>query len=368
MPPVDYHFAEEARAIIRNKEREVEIAQEIAEVDIKNVLKQMKHLQYENQTRLGEMRAEYMTQLKTAQEDHGAQEQHLLRDKRDLRRVLREKEESVELQLKQLKLQHAAALTAERTKFERELRDMEEQHEMKFQRYVDESTCRQQMEIEEIEERKNNQIAKLIETHDRAYHELKTYYADITTNNLAIISSLKEQMEELRTNAEKHEKAVAEVNAENKRLLLPLQQTKAEVAELRKRMEHHERDRLALKRYKSRSANVEKQLDQHKWETEELRLLLQNVTDERDSLKLRFEEAILELQQKTGLKNVLLERKIALLEQENEKREAVLGEVLTVAGLEPQALSIRVEKLLQMKNDKIQELKMELLKCNSKSM
>lgn len=344
----------------------MEVAQEMAELDIKNVLKQMKHLQYEQQTRIGELRAEFMTQLKTAQEDHGAQEQHLLRDKRELRRLLREKGESVEVQLQQLKLQSGAALTAERHKFERELAEIQEHHEIKFQRYVEEAGLRHRMEIEEIEERKNSQIAKLIEAHDRSYNELKNYYADVTTNNLALIGSLKEELEEFKARAEKNEKIVAEVTGENKRLVNPLQEARAQVVELRKRMEHVDRDRAALKRYKKRCETVEKMHDNLKWETEELKLLLDNVTGERDSLKMRFEEAILELQQKTGLKNVLLERKIAVLEQETEKREAVLGEVLTVAGLEPQALSIRVEKLLQLKNDKIQELKTELLKANHK--
>ena len=352
--------------MILNKEREVEMAQEMAELDIKNVLKQMKHLQYEQQTRIGELRAEFMTQLKAAQEDHGAQEQHLLRDKRELRKLLREKEESVQSQLQELKLRHGAALTEERKKFEQELAELQEHHEIKFHRYVDESGLRQRLEIEEIEERKNNQIAKLIEAHDHSYNELKNYYADITTNNLALIGSLKEQMEEFKERAEKNEKIVSEVTAENRRLVVPLQEAKSEVAELRKRMENVERDRAALKRYQKRCETVEKLMNNQKWELEEVKLLLDNTTEERDSLKLRFEEAILELQQKTGLKNVLLERKIALLEQETEKREAVLGEVLTVAGLEPQALSIRVEKLLQLKNEKIQELKMELMKANNK--
>lgn len=338
----------------------------MAELDIKNVLKQMKHLQYEQQTRIGELRAEFMTQLKTAEEDHGAQEQHLLRDKRELRQLLREKEENVQEQLQQLKLQNGAALTEERNKFERELAEIQEHHDIKFQRYVEESGLRQRTEIEEIEQRKNTQIARLIETHDRSYNELKNYYADITTNNLALISNLKEQMEEFRMRAEKNEKIVAEVSGENKRLVVPLQESKAELMELRKRMENVDRDRTALKRYKKRCEQVEKLLNNQKWETEELKLLLDNTTDERDALKMRFEEAILELQQKTGLKNVLLERKISMLEQETEKRETVLGEVLTVAGLEPQALSIRVEKLLQMKNERIQELKSELMKANHK--
>uniref|UniRef100_A0A1B0DA43 Uncharacterized protein n=1 Tax=Phlebotomus papatasi TaxID=29031 RepID=A0A1B0DA43_PHLPP len=88
-------LTEEARAVIRNKDREVEEAQEMAEIDIKHVTQQIKHLQYEHQTRLGEMKAEYMTQLKMAQEDHGKQEQELLKDKRELRRLLREKEEMI---------------------------------------------------------------------------------------------------------------------------------------------------------------------------------------------------------------------------------------------------------------------------------
>ena len=41
-----------------------------------------------------ELRAEMMTQLKMAQEDHALQEQELLNDKRELRRLLREKEEN----------------------------------------------------------------------------------------------------------------------------------------------------------------------------------------------------------------------------------------------------------------------------------
>lgn len=70
----------------------------------------MKHLQYETQTKIGELRAENMTQLKFAQEDHDLQEQELLKDKRELKRFLREKEEQTELQIQQLKMLHSELL------------------------------------------------------------------------------------------------------------------------------------------------------------------------------------------------------------------------------------------------------------------
>lgn len=105
-----YPSTEEAQLQIRAKERDVEVAQEQAELDIKHIAQQMKHSQYENQTRIGEIRAESMTQLKLAQEDHGLQEQELLNDKRELRRLLREKDEMTELQIQQLKMKQSELL------------------------------------------------------------------------------------------------------------------------------------------------------------------------------------------------------------------------------------------------------------------
>lgn len=103
-------FLDEANAQLRSKDREVELAQEQAEIQIKHNTQQMKHLQYEHLSRIGEMKAETMTQLKLSQEDHGKQEMELLRDKRDLRRQLRETEEMAEMQIQQLKMQHSETI------------------------------------------------------------------------------------------------------------------------------------------------------------------------------------------------------------------------------------------------------------------
>lgn len=51
---------------------------------------------------------------------------------------------------------------------------------------------------------------------------------------------------------------------------------------------------------KSRFEKLQKQFDAFKWETEALKMHCEKLTEERDQLKSRFEEAALELQQKTG--------------------------------------------------------------------
>lgn len=69
---------------------------------------------------------------------------------------------------------------------------------------------------------------------------------------------------------------------------------------------------------------------------------------ERDELHSRFVSAIFDLQQKTGLKNVLLEKKLEKLSEVLEQREAQISEVLAAAQLDPAAV-VSVNKKLEVR-------------------
>lgn len=100
----------------------------------------------------------------------------------------------------------------ERERFGQEAQALTKLYDDKLAEYIEESEIIHRMEMTEVEERKGSQIAKLIESHDRAFNEMKNYYNDVTLNNMALISSLKEQMEELRKQSEKNERLMAEVH------------------------------------------------------------------------------------------------------------------------------------------------------------
>lgn len=93
----------------------------------------------------------------------------------------------------------------------REAEEMKALQEQKFQQYVEESEIRHGMEMFEMEERKKEQLSKLVASHQQAFKEIRNYYNDITLNNLALISTIKEQMEVLRDRSEKTEKNMAMV-------------------------------------------------------------------------------------------------------------------------------------------------------------
>jgi hypothetical protein len=70
-----------------------------------------------------------------------------------------------------------------------------------------------------------------------------------------------------------------------------------------------------------------------------------HLQQERDDLHNRFVTAIIELQQKIGLKNVLLEKKLTALNDLLEQKEAQMNEVLAAAHLDPTAMTTVNKKL-----------------------
>ncbi|XP_020844758.1 dynein regulatory complex subunit 4 isoform X3 [Phascolarctos cinereus] len=227
----------------------------------------------------------------------------------------------------------------------------------------DELDLRRKTEIHEVEERKNGQINTLMKNHEKAFSDIKNYYNDITLNNLALINSLKEQMEEMKKKEDHLEKEMAEVMVQNKRLTDPLQKAREELLELQKKLVNYEKDKHALASTKARLKVTEKELKDLQWEHEVLEQRFIKVQIERDDLYSKFEKAIQEVQQKTGFKNLILERKLMTLSNVMERKDVQLNEILSASNLDPEALSVvsrKLEDVLESKNSLIKDLQYEL--------
>ncbi|XP_064315884.1 dynein regulatory complex subunit 4 isoform X3 [Phalacrocorax carbo] len=230
----------------------------------------------------------------------------------------------------------------------------------------DELDLRRKTEIHEVEERKNNQIGELMRNHEKAFSDMKNYYNDITLKNLALISLLKEQVEEMKKRENHLEKEKADVLLQNKELKEPLQQAQEQVSELQKKVAHHDKDREALMNTKARLKVTQKELKDLQWEHEVLEQRFSKVQAERDELYQKFTKAINEVQQKTGFKNLLLERKLKGLLSVLEKKEVELSEVFAASNLEPSALSLvshKLEDVLNSKNATIEDLQHQLARA-----
>jgi hypothetical protein len=139
-------------------------------------------------------------------------------------------------------------------------------YEVKMDTQREDLDLRRKTELHEIEERKNGQIYALMKQHEKAFGDIKNYYNDITLNNLALINSMQEQLQELKKKDERAEKVMAEIMAENKKLAEPLAQARAELIEAKKQLVHHDRDRRALAAAKAQIKTLTLEADRARWE------------------------------------------------------------------------------------------------------
>merc|ERR1711865_945111 len=191
----------------------------------------------------------------------------------------------------------------------------------------DDLELRRKVEILEIEERKNHHINELMKKHEKAFGEIKNYYNDITHNNLDLIRSLKEEVSEMKKKEVSNEKLMFEIAQENKKLSEPLTRALKEVEKLRHELANYQKDKMSLQNAKSRLHVLETQLRDLTWEHEVLEQRFHHVEKERDELYEKFESTIYDVQQKSGFKNILLERKLQAINESLEKKEAKNGAI-----------------------------------------
>jgi hypothetical protein len=262
--------------------------------------------------------------------------------------------------------------------------EIRQKYEQRMDTLRDDLELQRKAEIHEIEERKNGQISALMRNHEKAFGDIKNYYNDITLNNLALINTLKEQVEEMKRKEERTEKLMGEITAENRKLVEPLREAKARVTDLEKQVRHwiglkmgprylhasstarfhspsyptltslaallglrqlasYTQDKQFLRTSKAQ-LKVQQDTIQHlEWELEVLKQRFADVEAERDELYDRFVRTIYDVQQKSGFKNLVLEKKLAALTESLEKKVRcrkiawVVGRTAWVVGRNPLA-------------------------------
>lgn len=101
-------------------------------------------------------------------------------------------------------------------------RELQSKYEKQMKILRDDLELRRKQDLQETEERKNAHIRELMRKHRQAFNEIKNYYNDITSNNLDLIKTLKEDVAEMKKKEALNEKLMYEISTENKRLSEPL--------------------------------------------------------------------------------------------------------------------------------------------------
>ncbi|KAI5084781.1 hypothetical protein GOP47_0000950 [Adiantum capillus-veneris] len=354
---------EQAKVELRIKDRNLEEMEERHQDEIKVYNQKMKHLLYEQHNNIAAVKAEHEVALKLLREQTTKREMELLSEQLGLKEKIRELELAYEDTIKQVKLDHGKELTKMKQEYDVGEKELQTKTEKKIKCIRDDCELRRKQEVHEVEERKNTHINELMKKHEKAFTEIKCYYNDITQNNLDLIKTLKEDVTDMKKKEAANEKLMYDIAQENKRLTEPLTRALKEVETLKKQLANYEKDKLSLQQARTALAEHSKMVKNLEFEKGALQQKFDEVTSERDELYKRFENGVFELQKKSNLKNLLIQRKVQVLEETLEKKDAQIGEVLAFANRDPNVIQHakdNVNHTIDSKNKEIRQLRYEL--------
>jgi len=170
---------------------------------------------------------------------------------------------------------------------------------------------------------------------------------------------LKEEVAEMKKKESADEKLMFEIAQENKRMSEPLKQALQDVERLRSELKEYTQIKERLSVTKGELIVVEDELKALQWENEILGQRYEILSKEKQDLYDKLQVTVFEVQQKTGFKNLLLEKKATLLDKEIEKTDGYLNEILHQFNLEPASMGIlqkKVDDILENKNKAIHDL------------
>merc|ERR1719271_1462503 len=309
----------EKQAELRNKERELQDLEERQQIELKMFQQRLKHLRYHQQDEVVELKTDAELALKLQEDHHRVTEAEIKKDKRALKVEMKEAEVAQEDFIRMLKL---------RQEFDRRARDMQQKYDLRMKTIRDEMEKQRRKQIQKIEEAKNTHIQRVMQKNQKDFQEIKVYYGDITTTNLDLIRRLKEEHHEIKKRENGDAKHMFDLEQKNKQLKEPLKRANTDVEKLEDELQQYEQDKKRLATVKDKIRQSETMLHRMEFQHEVLQQQLMRVSAERDELYGKFQHAIYDVQRKSGLKNLILEKKIDSIEEALETTEAQVSEIV----------------------------------------
>nr|AAP60023.1 T-lymphocyte triggering factor [Trypanosoma vivax] len=355
------------RARLLNADSEIEELERAHQVEMRVYKQKVRHLIYERKTRVQTCKDESDRLLREAEERHT---QRMNEIESTLQQQYREFEIAAanhERKMDESRDSHNYMVTVTKMQsHEKELTRQQAAYEIKLKALRDELELRRRAEIHEIEERKNEHINALIRQHEAKFQEMKAYYNQITTNNLEIIRTLKDEIAQMKQNDEHNESLMYDIDRENQNLVAPLEQAQREVAELQQKRKQHEQNKRSLELTRLKLRSLRDEVWRLREEHSALEARYSQVYQEREEFKGKFESALRHAAGVVEERNEMLQQKLIESHALVEERDEQLEGVMRAMNLEPatlEAISAEVDQTLQRKNQLIKDLHFELKKA-----
>jgi len=350
---------------VRNIESQMEKMQDTHRNDIRIYLQKVIHLEYEHANNVDAVQTTGEGERVAEEQAHSHTKGEQKREKLTLKQQLRTQEQDHVEEIKDLKLLEGKDMHKLRQDFEKNHQGLVASYDTRLRELSDDLELRRKMEVHEIEERKNRHINDLMEKFEKAFTEMRHYYNSITQDNLALIKSLNDEIEDLKTKHKQNENAMEEIERKNAMLSEPLEATQKQVAGLQDKLHNFDKDKSSLRHARARLQMAEEASKELQAKQANLQRLYNDTNAERERLYASFEDTVLRVQYQSSDKNVILEKMLEEYRDIFEVKKAQFTSVLRASNLDPvvlQNVTKKLDDVLSSKNDQLSELKYEIAK------
>ncbi|KAA3679711.1 growth arrest-specific protein 8, partial [Paragonimus westermani] len=367
---------EDSRALLVKKERELEDMDERHQLEMKVYRQKLKHLMFEQNSREAEAKKESMQGLSNARDEARAEIRAIRSENYALKARLRQQQVQSEEAVKMLKRQHELDLSNVRRDFSRQTEEIETRAAKQMAMVREQVDTQRRVEVHMTEEHKNKHIQSLEANHERAFANMKAYYNDVTLGNISVIKTLRimeklmqpllqENIDELRSQLGRAQNLLDSSQAELNQKSTSLFKLEKENSHLRHVAKLYDNEKVAHQLTKQNAKKNLLAMEKTEMNLDIMTERFNGVDNMRKSLVDQFEKLLLDVQQRMGLRALLVERKLRHLAGTLETREAQIMQLVAALGSDPTAVEQarqHLENLLQTKNGIIEELQYEVMR------
>ena len=255
--------------------------------------------------------------------------------------------------------------TQMRAEFERISNEISLKYKHKMLLMREEMERKRKLLIAQIEQKKNQAIKDLTGKHARKYADIKNYYQEITNTNLDIIKQLKDELSDAKKEDTTKQKQKMDQEEANKQIVEPLQKASEELKQLTKKKMKHNTIMGSLEETQGGIMEQDTILKDIEWQYEVRLQQFQYLEREKAELFDQFQQTVYEIHQKTGIRNLILEKKLETIQESLETKDAQINQLLAAAKIDPKTLGViksTLEEVENLKNEAIKEIQAELKK------
>lgn len=348
---------------VKNYETKMEQMEEQHKVMIKVYMQKVKHLEYEHDQDRDEVNLNAGTAMGAEKEYNVTSEKDMKKDKQEKKIQYGDNDnanlsevETVEEELKAKLKETDEVLNASK-------KELINNYERKLAALKKELELRLKVEIHEIEERKNQHYNDLMKNHEKAFRDMKDYYNDITRENLELIRVHKENLHEVNNSIILNQTQIDFLKAQNGQLEQPLMLIKNQRNTLKKQLATYEKDQMSLRNAKAQFKVLKKKVHDFQVMKKELDEKMEKIKREKNDMYAKFEVAVDQLKGKAEYKNTLLDEKLSQLEEDHQRKETQLHELIQRSVVEPKTVDEickRMEEAIEAKNSLLRNLRYSL--------